>query len=435
MRLIKENTSKYASYTQSLQYYTKGSDSGDLRVITFDQFKTKNNLFEKYELYFENIVSFQKEVLRSKSIIEINSLLATYITKILGANEAELFLLDEGNQNIIPASSKCTPHHKGLVQKTFTGGMLDWIFETGKPTLIPDLKTVTKNGTKLFQVIFPIQSKYFKGILSILDSSLKYSDNSFECNSIQMALGMIIPTLGSLQQRKTIETLYNDLHIYQSKLNNNFRLYAAGEYADGITKEMLDSLQIILSSIELIENEYSEVDPEIIDQVKKRVKYLSEASQRFLKFNEVNENSPKTNLPSNINSITSEFHSVMLPTLKDHQLECELDLEEGIPPILTDSKQIKQVLTNIFSLIKNHTKRGSGIYIQTKYLNDSIQLSFFITEYWSDFNEKMDYKSNLTVKIINELMQKSEGRADFNSLEENGTSIRLTYPLKRSLKL
>ncbi|MDX9923745.1 MAG: hypothetical protein RBS48_03190 [Ignavibacteriaceae bacterium] len=435
MRLIKENTSKFASYTQSLQYYTKGNDSGDLRVITFDQFKTKNNLFEKYELYFENISSFQKEILKSKSIVEINTLLGQYITKILGASEAELFLLDEGNQNIIPASSKCTSHHKGLVQKAFTGGMLDWIFETGKPTLIPDLKTVTKNGTKLFQIIFPIQSNYFNGILSILDSSLKYSDNSFECKSIQMALGMIIPTLASIQQRKTIETLYNDLHIYQSKLNNNFRLYAAGEYADGITKEMLDSLQIILSSVEYIENEYAEVDSEIIGQVKKRVKYLSECSQRFLKFNEVTENSSKGNLPSNINSIVNEFYSVMLPTLKDHQLECELDLEDGMPPLLTDAKQIKQVLTNIFSLIKNHTKSGSGIFIQSKYLNESIQLSFFITEYWSDFNEKMDYKSNLTVKIINELMQKSEGRADFNSLQENGTSIRLTYPLKRSLKL
>ena len=49
MRLIKEKTERYESFHKSLQYFTKNSEAkGDLRLLSFENHKSNQNLLEKY---------------------------------------------------------------------------------------------------------------------------------------------------------------------------------------------------------------------------------------------------------------------------------------------------------------------------------------------------------------------------------------------------
>lgn len=436
MRLIKENTVKYQPFSKTLQYYTRSTGSnGDLKLINFDSFNNKPALSEKYNLFVQNLYDFHNEIYGLKDAQEIHSKFVELVKKIITTKEADLFFFDEAKRSLIPVNSKISNAQNNLVNKALKNGLLDWIFETGKPTLIPDLDTYTANRVKLCQMIFPLNYNGDKiGVLSLLGSSYKISEDSTENKSVQILLGIIIPVLLTLKQKNVISKLYNELQLYQSKLNNDFGLYAVGEYAEGIIQDMLNSMQIILSNVDFIESESNDVDPEIIEQIKKRIGNLSDLSRRLLKFNEVAAPQTKENLPCELNSIINEFYGIIKSTLKNLELECELDLEEGIPPVLGNPKHIKQILTNVFSLIKKKARSGSGIVLQTRYINETILLSFFITDYWDGFNSSSDSLSALTIKIIKELVGKHEGRAEFESSQLKGTVMHLMFPLKRMLE-
>lgn len=436
MRLIKENTVKYQPFSKTLQYYTRSANSnGDLKLINFDTVQNRPVLSEKYNLFIQYLHDLHNEVYGLKDAQEIHSRFVDLVKKIINTKEADLFFFDESKRNLIAVNPKVSNSQNNLVNKALKNGLLDWIYETGKPTLIPDLDTYTANGVKLCQLIFPLNHNGEKiGVLSLLGPSYKISEDSTENRSVQLLLGIIIPILVTIKQKAAINKLYNEVQLYQSKLNNDFGLYAVGEYAEGIIQDMLNSMQIILSNVDFLENEYADIDNEIIDQIKKRIGNLSEQSNRLLKFNEMSVPQSKHNLPCDLNSVIIEFFGIIKSTMKSLDLECELDLEESIPPVLGNPKQLKQILTNIFSLIKKKTKPGSGIVLQTKYLNESIMLSLFITDYWKGFNTQSDSLSALTIKIINELVGKYEGNAEFESTEFKGTVIHIMFPLKRKLE-
>lgn len=435
MRLIKENTLKYEPFSKSLQYFTKGTDDGDFKLISFETHQNKTNLFEKYSYLVQNLFSFQKSIAELKTPEEIHDLFSQYIKKIVTSKEVDLFLFDDTKRNLVAVNPKVSAMQYNLVNKAFKNGILDWIFETQKPTLIPELNSYTGEGVRLYQTIFPVN--YVKnnlGVLSLLGPANKISEDSLENQAVYILLGIIVPQIISYNQRKTINKLYDEVQLYESKLSNDFKLYAVGEFAEGIIQDMLNSLQVIQSGVDYIESANNGIEPDIFEKIKERISRLSGLSQKLLKFNDVNAPLAKQNIPCEINNVIKEFYSIIKSTLKNLELECELDLEEHLPPILTTPKEIKQILTNIFSMIKKKAKKGSGIVIQTKYINEIIILSVFITDYWENFGEPSDYISNLTVKIIKELMKKSEGKAEFDSLPLKGTSIHLLFPLKRKLK-
>ena len=67
-------------------------------------------------------------------------------------------------------------------------------------------------------------------------------------------------------------------------------------------------------------------------------------------------------------------------------------------------------------------------------MKEKIILSVFTTEHIAGLTSPSEFKSNITVQLINELMRKNEGLAEFNSLPLKGTIIHLGFPLKRKLK-
>ncbi|MHB8905877.1 MAG: sensor histidine kinase [Melioribacteraceae bacterium] len=436
MRLIKEKTTEYESFHKSLQYFTKQSAArGDLKLISFENHRVNSNLLEKYSFFVQNVSSFQKRIQNIESVIELNSIFQEFVKKIIFSKEVEIFLFNDSRRNLIPLNSAATQTHIAAVNKAYKDGILDWIYETKKATIIPDLNLLTANGSKLNQIIFPIfDRKVNYGLLSILTPITKVQDDSLENQSVQILLSMIIPMIINLRQKQSINKLYQELQVYQSKMKNDFDTYAIGELAQGILEEIGEPLQVILSYTNDIENEQT-VESEVTDKIKQQVKKISDLAERLVKFSGLNKPQPQKSQPCEINKVLREFIGVIKTTLDNLGLECELDLEENMPPVLSDPKDIKQMLTSIFSIIKSNSKKGGAIVIQTKYIKEKIVLSVFTTEQLVGLSNPEEYNSNITVKLINELMKKNEGVVEFNSLPLKGTIIHLIFPMKRKLNL
>ncbi len=433
MRLLKENTVKYQSFTNSVQYFTKSpGTTGDLKLISFETHNNRINQFEKYNFFVQNLLSFNKIVSDSQNIVELHIQLSGFIRKIVVAREVDLFLYDESQKNLIAINPEVSVAQNSLVNKAQKDGVLDWLFETKKPTLIPELTSYSGNGVKLTQTLFPIFYNNARvGVLSLLGPANKISEDSIENKSIQILNGIVIPKIISIKQKAEINKLLGEVQLYQSKIKNELKLYATGEYAEGILQNILNSLQMIISSVDFLASESKDLDTEIIDKVKERILHIRELSQRLTKFDEVNNQTDNHIVPCELNTVINETYEIVKSTLSNLQIECELDLETDLPSVVSNQKHLKQVATNIFSLIKRKAKKGSGLLIQTRSVNDVTILSFFLTDYWPEINSNSDPMVNLTVRIVKEVMKKNEGVADFESLPMKGTTIHLLFPLKR----
>lgn len=437
MRLIKESTERYESFHKSLQYFTKISEAkGDLKLLSFENHKSNQNLLEKYSFFVQNLSSFQKKIQFAQGLSEIHVLTQEFVKRILQAKEVEIFLFTEGKRNLVPLNKNANPTHINSVNKALKDGILEWIFETRKPTIIPDLTAYTINGSKLNQMLFPIyDSSAGYGALSLYTNATKVADDSLENNSIQIILGIIVLMIIALRQKHSINKLYQELQVYQSKVQNDFDVNTIGNMTEGMLEELGEPLQVILSLSDLIESDYPKVDKEITDNIKKQVSKVSELTNRLTKYAGLNK--PKTqNLQScNLNKIVKEFKNVINATLQNLGIECELDLEESIPPVLSNPNEIKQVLASVFSLLKAASQKGGAFILQTKYIREKIVLSVFTTEHIEGLGTESDSKYNVTVKLITEMMKKNEGIAEFNSLPLKGTIIHLIFPLKRKLSV
>lgn len=436
MRLIKEKTTEYESFHKSLQYFTKKSAThGDLKLISFENHRINSNLLEKYSFFVQNLYSFQRKVQSVESVKDLNTLFQEFVKGVLFSKEVEIFLFNDSRSNLIPLNTSVAQPHIAAVNKAYKDGILEWIFETKKATIIPDLNNLTINGSKLNQIIFPVYDRKANyGLLSILTPASKVQEDSLENQAVQILLSMIIPMIITLRQKQSINKLYQELQVYQSKMNNDFDTYAIGELAEGILEEIGEPLQVILSYTNVVENEYK-IDSEITDKIKQQVNKINELTKRLVKFSGLNKPQTQKSQPCEINKVVREFKNVSNATLNNLGLECELDLEENMPPILSDPKDIKQILTSIFSMIKSSSKRGGAIVIQTKYLKEKIVLSIFTTEQLSGLSETKECSSNVTVKLVHELMKKNEGTAEFNFLPLQGTIIHLIFPMKRNLNV
>ncbi len=437
MRLIKEKTQLFESFHKSLQYFAKSSDaSGELRLISFENHQNNNNLLEKYSFFVQNLWSFQKKVEEAKSTDQIHALTVAFVKRILQAKEIELFLFSDSSRHLIPLNQKAAAQHVNVVNKIHRDGILDWIFESKKPTIVPDLNTYTVSGSKINMLIFPIFDSGLKhGILSLYTPITKVSEVSLENKSVQIILGIVVPVIMKLKQKDYMNKLYQELQVYQSKLKNDSDIYAIGNIAEGILEEIGEPLQVILSLTDLLESENSMVDNQTTGKIKNQITKVTDLTSRLAKFSSLNKPKNQNAQVCDLNKIVKEFKNIINTTLQNLGLECELDLEENIPTILSDTNEIKQLLTGIFSLLKSTSRKGGAFIIQTKYIKEKVVLSVFTTEQIAEISNESEYKSNVTVRLINELMKKNEGSAEFNLLPLKGTIIHLVFPLKRKLLL
>jgi hypothetical protein len=437
MRLIKEKTREFESFHKSLQYFTKNSEAkGDLRLLSFENHRSNHNQLERYSFFVQNLLAFQNKIQEAKGLAELHILTREFVKRILRSKEVELFLFSDSNRHLIPLDKNANPAHINSINKAYKDGILDWIFESKKPTIIPDLNSYTVHGSKINQLIFPIfdtNSTY--GILSLLTSATKVAEDSLENSAIQIILGIVVPMIITMRQKHLINKLYQELQVYQSKLQNDFDVYAIGNMAEGVLESIGEPLQVIMSLADLLENENQTIDKEVTAKIKAQVSKVKDLSNRLTKFAGINKPKSQNAQPSNLNKLIKEFRNVINSTLQNLGLECELDLEENLPPVLADPNEIKQLLTSVFSLLRSASRKKGAFVIQTKNVKEKVVVSIFTTEQIDGIADPAAGKSNVTIKLIDELMKKNEGSAEFNLLPLKGTIIHLVFPLKRKLVL
>ena len=300
---------------------------------------------------------------------------------------------------------------------------------------MPLLSSYESEGSRFNFLIVPIfEENKRRGLFAVLTTSSEKKISEFDKKLVEVLLLLAMSRLDKSILRKKISAIHEELKTYQAKLSNDYRLAAIGEMTKGIVEDILSPLQVIVSQVDLLKKErHNNFE---VDLLKAQIRKINETVNRLVKFVDTNPYSIKIH-PCNLNEAVTDFYSIFKSTLQNHRIECELDLQEEIPPILSHSNYLTQILTHLFGTIKNKNKGEGAVIVQTRFQKEEIVLKLVSSVDLSD-NNSLDGDNeagNLNIKIIENLMLKHEGNCSILTTDIGSSIITLTFPLRRKLRV
>ncbi len=435
MKVIKENTAVYKTLYESLEGKTiDKNEKRNLKVIQ-PNFAKKEDKIQKRTSFFDSLATIHTHLSNLNDVDLVSKYLTKNVATLLKTNDSKIFLLNDTNNVMMPVESECSSQMKKFVDKISQDGILDYMFEANKSAIIPNYFQNRDDKREDNFLIIPIKERdKNKGVYCVHTPIARLDDNSFEIEAIKILLSSFLPKIEFIAQRKQLNSAYKELQVYQSKLSNDFKLSAIGELTAGIIEDIMDPAQVILSCTDFLKKEYEDVDNEILTTIDSQVSKVKTVITRLTKFASIN-NSKSEIFPCKINDVVSDYVDMIFSSLRNKNYECILDLEDNIPPILSNKSYINQLMANIFTVLKINSENGGGIFIQSKYLKSYVSLSVLSTDYVESLdNSSSSFNSDVNLMMINSLMSKHEGSVRISSSPQTGTSIILQFPLKRKIR-
>jgi len=436
VRLIKNNTLNYEPFHRSLQYYSSADEHlQGLKLLKLQNEKNRASLLERYSYMFHAVAAFEAQMSQVEDFAMMNKLLFNSLKRILPLKSINVFFFDENALMLNPVEEDCLEFVKLFVNNSYKDGILDWIFETGKPSLIPLPENHRATGSKFSFLILPLtEGEHKKGVIAILTSINSINDEDLDIQVVNLMIGMALSKIEALYSKARLKATLNELQTYQAKLANDFKLSAIGELTDGIVEDIIDPLQVILSFVDL--SGLNNIEKSSADLIKNQVQKIERVIARLVKFANIDSDNIKIE-PCYLNNIIRDYINLVKSFLESVNIECILDLEKDIPPVLSHPNYIYQLLTNIFSMIKSYSVKGGGILIQSRFVDDRVTLKIITTTFLQNIaeNNSADVKTrDLNLNIINDLMKKHEGELKAVAEAQKGSAISLSFPLKRKIR-
>src|SRR5690606_27825530 len=221
----------------------------------------------------------------------------------------------------------------------------------------------------------------------------------------ELIAGFAFQKINILIKDEEKKSAFNTLQSYQSKLINDYRLSAVGELAGGVVEEILEPLQVIYSSLDLLHP--ADNNNEIVEGIKQQVRKIESSSARLRRFVDRTDSKIKI-IPCEINSLITNYYSIASSSLEKKQIECILDLEKDLPSILSHPHLVNQLFINLVNIITEDLTRQGGIIIQTRFVKDCVKFTLMSTEFIPLLKNPPTVDPTFT--IVNQLVAKHEGK-------------------------
>lgn len=429
MKVIKENSMAYSTLYETLENKSEEKGSG-LRFINTSARAAKN----RFEAFFTSLTNVNTQIQNLNDIQLIINLLVKNLRSLFTVEEAHLFLFNDNKYELLPVTERCDSGIRFTIDTALRNGIVSWIFENGKSVILPNLARNTKKAPRLNYLVIPIaERKQRKGILVIQTPLSELKDDSFEMKAVNLLTGLIYPKIVMILSKDKINEAIKESLTYKSKLSNDSRLAAVGELTNGIVEDIIKPTQVIMSCSDYLKNEQPNIEDDVLQTIDKQVKKIEAVIERLTKFSSINSDST-IRTPCNINDEVSQYVDLLMSSIKNDNYECILDLGENVPPIISNSNLLNQILSNLFSVAKTGFTETGGILIQTRFQSGMVLVNLFTTDNLENLSTKKKDSFDLSFSMMQNLMKKQEGKVIYNSGSGNGTSISLQFPFKRKFK-
>jgi len=195
--------------------------------------------------------------------------------------------------------------------------------------------------------------------------------------------------IGSLLERKKIR---EDEVILERKVQRVDRISILGEISAGIAHELNTPLANILGFAELLKSRFK-TDNKVVNDIDKIINSAIFSREVVKKLMFFACEMPQKILVVNINEVITDAITLLTPTLKKHNINCELNFSSPTIKFKVDSIQLTQVVFNLILNAIYFSQPGSTIRVEVSNNKSGLLISI------SD--EGSGIKSNISDKIFN----------------------------------
>lgn len=243
--------------------------------------------------------------------------------------------------------------------------------------------------------------------------------------------------------------------MIERKLLHQDRLVVLGEMAAGLAHEVGNPLGVIRGRAELLQMEFQEVEKlnsglgTIIGQIDR----ISAVIQTMLKLGRDESQVPVEQ--THLASVLKETDRLLEQRLEKRNIRLEVNLEDGLPPLLTRPSLLQQILLNLLlnamQEIEKHRKGeqtaqgrirltvfrlGGGLALDVEDNGGGVPEDLKMKIFRPFFTTKIGTSTGLGLAIVEKLLDSLGGRIELRSPsgELGGACFRISLPFKENLR-
>ena len=232
------------------------------------------------------------------------------------------------------------------------------------------------------------------------------------------------------------------LHFQQMERAD--RLASVGEMAAGIAHEIKNPLTGIAAAITIIKDDFTATDPrtEIVNEVLEQVKRLDKTVNDLLFFGKPTPPEPTY---ADLNSLLKKTLMFASQHRGVKNIEKRIELQEDLPPVFVDGKQIQQVLLNLI-LNAVQAMPDGGLLTITSALSERDGMKWvririadtgkgipplILGKIFTPFFTTKAQGTGLGLAICHKLVTQHQGTIDVTSEDGSGTVFTVSLPADR----
>lgn len=418
---------------------------------TIQTLKTKIDFHEKTETdikqSLDEMVAMQRlanTVSTATDPVSVFDSLLELTRQVIPVEESMIFEVGTSRSQTKPFLPACSDYMIEASQHLLEEGILDWVIEQKKTTVVPDLNTsVAEAGRRNFVVVPLVLRNVAIGVYIIRTGSVRRSFSDHEL----MLLGIL-----ANQAAVAIENLHNidklleaaeELKKSQAQMLQTAKLASLGELAGGIAHEINNPLQILLGHIALLQQGNDIVHR--IEIIRNQVQRISQITRQLVSFSRsVPEELEHEHV--NVNWAVNEVIELVDYQFKNRGIELDLRFSDDVSPVESNKNYLQQAFLNLLINAKDAMPDGGKMVIATEQVDSKIQIRF--TDSGTGIKKENMNKifepffttkgpgkgTGLGLPITRGIVRKFGGEMKVESVEGRGTTFTIMLPVRTSTR-
>ncbi len=414
---------------------------------TIQMLKTKIDFHEKTETNIKQTVDQLVAMQRlgntistaTDPVLVFDSLLEL-TRQVIPVEESMIFEVEKSRPNAKPFLPACSDHMLTASQHLLEEGILDWVIEQKKTTVVPDLNTsVGEAGARSFVVVPLVLRNEAIGVYIIHTEKVHRTLSDHELMLLGILANQAAVAIENLHNIDRLMNAAEELKKSQAQMLQAAKLASLGELAGGIAHEINNPLQILLGHIALLQ-QGKDIEHRI-EIVRNQVQRIAQITRQLVSFSRSVPEELEHELV-NVNWALTEIISLVDYQFKNRGIEFDLRFSDDVPPLESNKNYLQQAFLNLLINAKDAMPDGGEMVILTECVDEKINIRFSdsgtgikkenLSKIFEPFftTKEVGKGTGLGLPITRGIVRKFGGEMKVDSVEGRGTTFTITLPVK-----
>lgn len=414
---------------------------------TIQMLKTKIDFHERTETdikqSLDEMVAMQRlanTVSTATDPVSVFDSLLDLTRQVIPVEESMIFEVESSRSQAKPFLSTCSDYMLDASQHLLEEGILDWVIQQKKTTVVPDLNTsVAEAGERNFVVVPLVLRSEAIGVYIIRTGNIRRAFTDHELMLLGILANQAAVAIENLHNIEKLLSANEELKKSQAQMLQAAKLASLGELAGGIAHEINNPLQILLGHIALL-RQGKDIEHRI-EIIRNQVQRIGQITRQLVSFSRsVPEELDYEHV--NINWALNEIIGLIDYQFKNRGIEFDLRFTDDLPTVDSNKNYLQQAFLNLLINAKDAMPDGGKMVIATEHVNGKLQIRFTdsgtgikkenLSKIFEPFftTKEAGKGTGLGLPITRGIVRKFGGEMKVDSIEGRGTTFTIMLPVK-----